>query len=85
MNRAPALRKLLAVEPLYPDEIFEVMGGHRLQVLQAIEELKRTGELHAPGGPKRLMVSFVVLPNRSSNGMRSGQSRPFGDKTKNFL
>ena len=45
MSRAPVLRKLLAVEPLYPDEIFEVMGGHRLQVQQAIAELKQAGEL----------------------------------------
>lgn len=45
MTRAPALRKLLAVEPLYRDEIFEVMGGNPFEVSQAITDLRRSGDL----------------------------------------
>lgn len=67
MSRAPALRKLLAVEPLYPDEIFEVMGGHRLHVLQAINELKRAGELQMPGGPKHFRCRYrLTAPARAN-------------------
>lgn len=70
MSRAPALRKLLAVEPLFPDEIFEVMGGHRLHVLQAIAELKRAGDLHTPGGPKHFRCRYRLTP--------AAQARAFG-------
>lgn len=45
MSRAPALRKLLAVEPLYRDEILSIMGGDRVQVGAAIQELARNGDL----------------------------------------
>ena len=45
MMRTDALRKLLAVEPLYHDEIFEQMGGDRATVATAIKELTRAGEL----------------------------------------
>lgn len=46
MSRAPVLRKLLAVETLYEDEIYMQMGGDRLDVAAAIKELVRAGELH---------------------------------------
>lgn len=62
VNRAPALRNLLAVEPLFPDEIFDVMGGQRLHVLQAIAELKRSGELDTPGGPKHFRCRYRLTP-----------------------
>lgn len=70
MTRATALRNLLAVEPLYRDEIFEVMGGHRLHVLQAIDELKRSGDLDTPGGPKHFRCRYRLTPK--------GRARAFG-------
>lgn len=45
MSRADTLRKLLAVEPLYPDEVYDVMGGDRASVAQAVKELIRAGHL----------------------------------------
>lgn len=45
MSRTPVLRKLLAVEPLWEDEIYMQMGGDRLEVAAAIKELARGGEL----------------------------------------
>lgn len=45
MSRAPALRKLLAVGPLYRDEIFDAMGGDRRQVVAAMAELVKAGDL----------------------------------------
>ncbi len=46
MSRAPVLRKLLAIETLFEDEIYMQMGGDRLSVAAAINELVRAGELH---------------------------------------
>lgn len=45
MSRADALRKLLALETLYLDEIYLQMGGDLESVTTAIKELTRAGEL----------------------------------------
>lgn len=45
MSRAPVLRKLLAVETLYEDEIYMQMGGSRESIHEAIKELLRSGEM----------------------------------------
>lgn len=70
MSRADALRKLLAVEPLYPDEVYEVMGGERRDVLDAIIELKRAGHVH----PIRGIRSRYRLTEE-------GQAQAFGGTT----
>lgn len=61
MSRAPTLRKLLAIEPLYRDEILSIMGGDRVQVGQAIGELARNGDLE-PVRPGDIRARYHLTP-----------------------
>lgn len=68
MSRAPTLRKLLAVEPLYRDEIFLCMGGETRHVQAAITELAKAGDLRIP--PASVITRYRLTPK--------GQAAAFG-------
>lgn len=69
MSRAPVLRKLLAVEPLYRDEIFEAMGGERHEVVEAMAELVKAGDLPRID-PSQIRRRYQLTPR--------GQAAAFG-------
>jgi len=62
MTRADALRKLLAHGGLYHDEIYAIMGGDREQVLQAMQELAKAGEIQ-PVNPARTRQKYTLKTN----------------------
>lgn len=45
MNRAPTLRKLLAIGEMCLTEIVQTMGGDRAEVAGALQQLRAQGEI----------------------------------------
>lgn len=72
MTRVAALRKLLAIEPLFQDEVYEQMGGDRATVTQAIIALTRAGELlprYAPTFRSRYRLTPAAKAGVFLNGV----------------
>ena len=65
MSRAPALRKLLAIGGMYRDEIFTAMGGERADVVSALFELQKAGEL------RPIRHNYVRQVYRLTDGARA--------------
>lgn len=65
MSRADALRKLLALSPLYRDEIYLVMGGCRETVDRAIHELE-TAQIVSPVNPLRIRTRYRLAERTRS-------------------